>query len=109
VKDTPLTYELRDDELVVRIGVAVLAASQEPRETPYKVLPGMERHFALDVLLNLQREEEDGSTSITRALDQACDHAVEDGSDAVYDIAEHDEDVEETEPHGDALGERKMP
>ena len=46
------------------------------------------KQFAHDVIQELTRQEEDGSTSLTMLFDKACIDAVGNGSTAVEDILE---------------------
>lgn len=78
-------------QLVIRVGSQILAESFERSEfnnpydcdrsdfvQRYKVIDRDE--FAKNVLAALCIEGEDGSTPITRMLDEACEEATEDGS-----------------------------
>lgn len=95
-KSERLQVSVEDNELVIRIGVDTLAFAFEHSDYNYKwnddlnafvkelqvERPG---EFALDVLQELVREAEDGSTILTRLLDEACIKAVENGSTAMSD------------------------
>jgi hypothetical protein len=90
-KDTPLQVGIEGDELVIRIGIETLAfcAAHQPDfndaglyECPYLKIDDV-RGFAKDVVRGLLNEEEDGSTTISRCIDEACLYAVEDGSEFV--------------------------
>lgn len=87
-KDRPLTIAVEDDELVIRIGVDVLAHCFEIGEDnqpfneelndyqrTWKVIDKHE--FAKGVAEGLREEEEDGSTPLTKILDAAFIRAVE--------------------------------
>lgn len=83
-KERPLTCEIEGGELVVRIGISVLAFAAQNIQTLFdheeelKVCDEME--FAKDVCRALGSEEEDGSSLLTDVLDKASVVAWEDGS-----------------------------
>ena len=84
-RDKWLTVEIVDEEVRIRIGIDVLAWSAEHNDAYYdavkyqlKVLDGA--GFAKDVLLELEREEEDGTTAVHRLLDKAINAAIDNGS-----------------------------
>jgi hypothetical protein len=108
-EDTPLSCSIEDNQLVIRIGIDVLAMATEDREpfTIYDEKLGDHRkawivtdalEFAKDVRNEIQREEEDGSSPLTNLLDLACSNALDQGSIAVEEVAlpeyEKDEDDE---------------
>ena len=98
MKDQPLSCKLEGDELVIRIGIDTLAwaAQSERRETAFweydytvgdlvqrwKIIDNLE--WAKDVIRELNREEEDGSSPLTNLLDKASENAVDQGSIAVW-------------------------
>jgi hypothetical protein len=92
--DTPLTTSIEDGDLVIRIGTRTLAWSlehhpdllNERAEPTYKVSD--EAEFAKDVLRELEREEEDGTTLVHLMLDKATKEALEQGSCAVKEEGE---------------------
>lgn len=87
----PLTIGLEGDQLVIRIGVDTLAFCFEISEDnqPFDDKANDFRRswkitnkyrFAQGVATGLRQEEEDGSTPITRILDDAYTFAVEDSA-----------------------------
>jgi hypothetical protein len=95
LRNRPLQASIQDDQLVISIGIETLAycAAHQPNiiedsgeyNWPYIKIDDVSR-FARDVVCGLLHEEEDGSTVISRCIDEACLSAVEDGSEAVdYD------------------------
>ena len=90
MKRRPLTVKIEKDELVIRIGIGTLAFSADECPLFYngerdcsdvKVIDPPE--WAKDVLRELEREEEDGSTPVTELIDKAMSDAVDQGSLAV--------------------------
>lgn len=90
-RDLPLRCEVKDDQLIFRIGIETLAFSAEhcPRLWDYekhqtsgppwvKVVDA--RELANDVCAAINDEEEDGSTPLTKLLDDAIVAAFDDGS-----------------------------
>jgi hypothetical protein len=84
----PLTIGLEKDELVIRIGVDTLAFCFEISEEnqPFdeqandfrRAWRVVDKHkFAKGVGIALTDEEEDGSTPLTKILDDAFTHAIE--------------------------------
>lgn len=84
----PLTIGVEGDQLVIRIGVDTLAYCYEISEANHrwddnedeylKQWRVTDKHkFAKGVAIGLRDEEEDGSTPITRILDDACIRAIE--------------------------------
>jgi hypothetical protein len=95
--DAPLAVHVVDGRLVIEIGIEVLADAfnHSLYATPYSNkhrdwVPRMRvsdpLEFAKEVALELQNEEEDGATRVTKLLDRACRAAVEDGALGVEDI-----------------------
>ena len=89
---TALTCEIEDDCLVVRIGISELAFAaanceyfwdgESDTDVPtVKVID--EDLFAKEVRRYLSAEEEDGSTLLTKTIEQAIINAVEDGCEGV--------------------------
>lgn len=102
-KDQPLTFEVRDDELVVRIGVDTLAFCAHTPEgdgplglyesdPPYRVVDNLE--FARDTIRFLTHEDEGGNTAFYQLLDEAAGKVVEGGSVAVEEMPRVTEDPE---------------
>ena len=78
------------DELVIKLKISTLAHAARNSEyffhcqdsgTPLKITD--ETAFAKSVVSALNREEEDGSTPITRLLDDATEHVSEQGMDGI--------------------------
>jgi hypothetical protein len=82
-----LTCQIEDEDLVIRIGIPLLmhALQEGPDWTDeFRVTDPMA--FAKAIAFHLQNdEEEDGSTSIHRALDAAATHAIESACEGVED------------------------
>jgi hypothetical protein len=88
--DTPLTVEIIDDQLVIRIGIGRLAYcaehcerfydyEQHPNGPPYlKVNDVLE--FAKEIKAALCSEREDGSGPLGDLLDDATEKAEDDGA-----------------------------
>lgn len=103
-KDQPLSCKIADDELVIRIGIDTLAFSCERCDDPFwcynevvgdfvqqwKVIDNQE--WAVDVARELNREGEDGSTSLTRLIDKMFVKAMEHGSLGIWPTEEDFED-----------------
>lgn len=111
-RDTPLKVEIKDGEIVIRIGIDVLkmAAEQCPGiidwegeyDYPWIKIDDADE-FAKDVVQGLLREEEDGSTTISDCFDEAIKLAVDDGSIGVdYDFM-----PKRIDPEGGELPARK--
>jgi hypothetical protein len=93
---TPLTVEVVDGELIMRCGIDVVAfaANEHPQNHQWDEQSGTFKSlwrvtdvamFAIEVKSALLDEEEDGSTAISRLLDQVCLAAIEDGAAGVED------------------------
>lgn len=96
MKGLPLKAEVVDGELVVRIGVETLAYAvafanwsnpyDEHRLDYFRSFAIQNPHtFAVDVCHALNDEAEDGSTILTNLLDEACEEAVNQGSEGLAD------------------------
>ena len=86
----PLECAARNGALVIKIGGAVLAFATEQNPRLWdgeKDGPGFKitdaKVFAQDVMYAMNRESEDGSTLLTRMLDQATLNALESGSEGI--------------------------
>jgi hypothetical protein len=91
MKDAPLSCEIENGELVIRIGIDVLSLATEDRE-PFTIydekIGGFRKawivtdplEFARDVRIAITDEEEDGSSPLTNLLDLACANALDQGS-----------------------------
>lgn len=97
-KDQPLIAKIEGQQLVIRIGIDVLAFSAEhcehlyddvkhPTGPPYCKVINKEE-LAIDVIRELEREQEDGTTPLHLLLDQAVIDAMEDGSAAFAEECE---------------------
>jgi hypothetical protein len=95
--NTPLTCEVKDGELVVRIGISTLAeASEFEGRDPFWVFDYDQNKFvqeykiiapvgwAKDVCREINREGEDGSSLLTHLLDTASERALDQGSLSVW-------------------------
>ena len=85
--DTPLDCEIKDKVLVIRVGVNVLADAAKwlPDQTGWDFYEGRIKIrnrgvFAEDIVHALMREEEDGSSLLTKMLDRATEDAIGEGS-----------------------------
>lgn len=95
----PLRAAIINGVLKISIGIGTLAfAAEHDDNLGFTDLTVMNQaEFAKDVLRELNREAEDGSTLVTRVLDKAITNAIEDGSIAVK--------TEETDPDEDDFGD----
>ena len=88
--DARLTVDIKNEEIVIRVGIGTLAWAFEHMEEnnpwsdsardfvqTWKVSDPVE--FAKDVVGELTREEEDGSHPLHRLLDKACTDAADQG------------------------------
>lgn len=85
-----LSCKIENDEIVIRCSIDTLAIAWEMSpENEYDYDDGNptpitnERAFAEEVVNELNREEEDGTTLVHRALDRAMYMAVENGAEGV--------------------------
>lgn len=88
--DQVLTAEVRGGRLVISIGVNLLANALElgPELSHYDEATGEWSHpkvtdavvFAREIAIELEREEEDGTTPVHRMLDAAALKAIESGA-----------------------------
>ena len=90
MKDQPLTVEIKDNEIVIRVGIDVVKwalehhsdsqpYNEETSEFEQKWIVSNTAEFANDVRRAMDREE-DGTTPLIEFLDQMCIIALEDGS-----------------------------
>lgn len=91
MENTPLSCKIEDGELVIRIGIGVLAFATEGLD-PFTVYDPNKRdwrvewrvtdslQFAKDIRHELIDESEDGSSLLTELLDKACTQALDQGS-----------------------------
>ena len=91
-KNCPLTVEVTKSELVIRIGINTLAFAAEHnpdlfdpetnKTPPYRRIVN-KIALAKDTANALLEERENGSTPISRVLDECIESAIEGGSEAV--------------------------
>lgn len=97
MKTKPLTVQIKDGELIMRVGIDTLAHAAEYGEmfNEFKPYPACYPPYvkvkkksllAKDVKTELLRNDEDGSTPLSRLLDQMLVEAREDGSLAFEDM-----------------------
>lgn len=86
----PLRIEMRDNQLIISIGLDTLAWAAENHPDLYddendRGLYKINDHivFAKDVITELKDEEEDGTTLVHRMIDEATMRAISNGSQAV--------------------------
>ena len=84
---SPLTVEVRDGCLVVRIGASTLATAfdahpEADRAVSWPVVVD-QSHFAREVVQELKREKEDGTTLVHEMLDKAMLSAMEQGAEGL--------------------------
>lgn len=84
----PRSIEVKDGELIIRIGVDVLPVAHEYCNTPttekFRIIN--EEGFARDVAYELRREEEDGTTLVCEMIDKAIERAINNGSEHCEEI-----------------------
>lgn len=92
-KDRPLSVAITGDVLTISIGVETLAeAVQRGPWWPWDADSGVACRvcdtglFSQDLLRELMREGEDGSTPVTRLLDAAGIDAMDQGSEGVTEV-----------------------
>lgn len=87
-RQLPLTVRVEGAQLVMRIGLDTLALAYQRSDSNHSVdieTGSFKQEFTVvdqvkfadGVASALQEEDEDGSTALTRALDAACERAVE--------------------------------
>lgn len=97
MKDRPLTTQISDGEMQLAVGIDALAFAADHSDTfnPFDPETGdwIQRfkvtnpeQFTIEVLRAMNREGEDGSTPLTRFLDQMVVAALEDGAEGVEEI-----------------------
>lgn len=105
----PLRVRVVDRVLTIEIGIDTLKRAAErheefwqPQTDKCALVVSDAEEFAKDVRNALQAEEEDGSTPVSRLLDEAIQEAVEQGSEGIdWDAMDAIEKAER-----DALSER---
>ena len=94
-KKQPLTVEIKNDELVIRMGFETLecALKYMEKNNPYDDLKEdfvqlysvvEPNELSKDMISTMTKEEEDGSTLLTEFLDTIIWEAIEQGSLGVY-------------------------
>lgn len=91
-----MAVKIKGGVLTISIGVETLKFAAErheefwlPATDKYSMIVSNADRFAKDVLLELEREEEDGSTPVHLLLDKAIYQASEQGSEGLdYDAIE---------------------
>lgn len=97
---TPLEVKIERGAVVVRIGIQTLAhaVTYSDWANPYDAATGDyirqfaivdAKQFASDVLHEMQREREDGSTPLSDFMDQMSQRAVDDGSLGLHEDFDH--------------------
>jgi len=88
MKNQPLKVSIEGDELVIRIGLETLEIATEncpeffdDEKRPYPPYLKVEDSYvwALEIVSQLEKEQEDGTTPVHLLLDQAMFDAWEDG------------------------------
>lgn len=84
MKDQPLKIEIKNDQLVISVGISAFAfATQAADAWPDNEVIVDESQFAKDIVHELQREDEQGSTPLHFLFDSLAQKALEQGSIAV--------------------------
>ena len=97
MKDRHLTTQIADDEMQIAVGIAGLAFAADHSDTfnPFdpekctwvqRLKVTNPAQFTIEILRAMNREGEDGSTPLTRFLDQMVVAALEDGAEGVEEI-----------------------
>lgn len=76
----PLTVSIKDDQLVISIGVSTLAYAIQNGANDWTGKITNDKAFAKDVVAELLSELEDGTTPVHAMLDEAARLAAEGGS-----------------------------
>jgi hypothetical protein len=84
-KNQPLNVEIKDGAISISIGVETLAKVVELKGGSLACKITNPAKFAIDVLVELTAEQEDGTTEVHLLLDQAAQQAIENGSDWAQD------------------------
>lgn len=87
MKDQPLKIELENERIVISVGISAFAYGVQHADSWDEELKiEDETQFAKDVLRELQREDEQGSTDLFFLFDKAANKAVENGSAAINNL-----------------------
>lgn len=85
--DAPLKFAVIGGKLVISIGVETLAWVSRPENGGHlekcEVEKGWEKQFARDVVYEMGREEEDGTTPLHLFIDRMIQSAADNGSEAL--------------------------
>lgn len=82
-----LKVRIEKGQLIISIGIDTLAFAFDNGEYAYELFKVSNiKGFAKDVLYELLREEEDGTTPVHRLLDEVCNEAAEQGSRYVREL-----------------------
>lgn len=79
-EDARLSVSIHNKQLTIRIGIDTLAFADTAR-TNTVITDSME--YAKDFVRALEREDDDGTSSLTRFLDKIAEDVYEDGSIAI--------------------------
>lgn len=84
----PLTVSIKDDQLVISIGVSTLAYAVTSGPDLWQHIVMDEKGFARDIVAELKDDtcNDAGSTSVERLLDEAAYKALESGSKHVATV-----------------------
>ena len=80
-RSLPLEVRIKGGQLFISIGIDTLCFATQFNFEDFKITD--REGFAKDILNELEREEEDGTTLVHKMFDQAANSAVEDGSEYV--------------------------
>jgi hypothetical protein len=94
MKKRELTVRVERGEIVIRIGIDVVALSTEMAPHMDRVKVTDRKEWARSVVAALDREEEDGSTPVTRMLDDAYYNAADQGEEGIKIIEGEDDEHE---------------
>jgi hypothetical protein len=94
LKKRELTVRIERGEVVIRIGIDTLKVATELALHMETTKVTDLKTWARSVVSELDREEEDGSTLVTRMFDKAYYNAMDQGDAGIEIIEEEDEDSE---------------
>lgn len=92
LKNTPLNVEIKNDQLIISIGIDTLAFAIENADKCdlYNIKIENSEGFAKDLLNELLQENEVGETLMSDMLDSAAVQAIEQGSEFIIPISEEE-------------------
>lgn len=112
-RDIPLRSKVVQGVLTIEVGIDTLQFAAEHSEKFWNGQADVHtlkvtdsEQFAKDVRIAMTAEEEDGSTPISRFLDEMIEDAVEDGSEAI-DYDEMDRREKLTDVTADSASEQR--